>query len=77
MSVEGEPIATTLQYEIDPVCDAAVESAESLEHGLAVEYRDRDYVFCSAACREAFVHDPDRFATTGQSAPPVRTLLRQ
>ncbi|HAF10543.1 MAG TPA: hypothetical protein DCK98_10750 [Chloroflexi bacterium] len=59
---------TTLEYAVDPVCGSTVESNESLEHALAIEYEDREYVFCSPTCREIFVREPTRFAATGRSS---------
>lgn len=59
---------TTLEYAVDPVCSSTVESNESLEHALAIEYEDREYVFCSPTCRETFVREPTRFAATGHSS---------
>lgn len=68
MEREGEMTSTTLVYEVDPVCGSTVESTESLEHALAIEYEDREYVFCSPTCQERFVREPTRFAVSGRSS---------
>lgn len=68
MSDELE-LETDDQIEQDPVCGAAVSLDEAAAHSLAFEYEGRDYLFCSAACRARFEHEPRRYASAGRSAP--------
>ena len=42
----------------DPVCGMRVDPATAKHRH---SYRDRDYFFCSAGCREKFVADPERY----------------
>lgn len=60
--------ATTLEYELDPVCGTTVEATESLEHAFAIQYEDREYLFCSPKCRGMFVQEPKRFAAAGRAS---------
>jgi len=39
---------------LDPICDMIVELAYAREHGLTIEYPEREYGFCSAGCLETF-----------------------
>ena len=68
MSDELE-LETLAEIEQDPVCGAPVSLDEASARSLAFEYEGRDYLFCSAACRARFEHDPHRYASTGRSAP--------
>ena len=54
---------------IDPVCGMKVDPATA-KHRLS--YRDQDFFFCSARCRERFEAEPDKFLSgrpTGSAAP--------
>jgi putative ABC transport system ATP-binding protein len=46
---------------VDPVCGMAVDTHESTRH---VRHRGSTVWFCSKACREEFVADPDHYLTT-------------
>ena len=41
----------------DPVCSMMVESEEA----VSAEHDGKTYYFCSEACREQFLQDPDRY----------------
>ena len=45
---------------VDPVCGMTVAAVEATPHA---EYAGATVYFCSAACRTAFLADPDRYAT--------------
>ena len=53
---------------IDPVCGMSVDPATA-KHRLT--YRDQEYFFCSARCRERFKADPESFLKPKEPAPPV------
>jgi YHS domain-containing protein len=46
---------------IDPVCDMIVDVAEARDHGLTLEYPDREYAFCAAGCQSKFAKDPKAY----------------
>src|SRR5690348_2783768 len=43
----------------DPVCSMSVHPRDKTPH---VEYRGHDYYFCSEACRQKFLAEPDTYA---------------
>jgi YHS domain-containing protein len=43
---------------LDPICDMIVDLAEAREHGLTIEYPEREYGFCSAGCLSKFAKNP-------------------
>jgi YHS domain-containing protein len=47
---------------LDPICDMIVDLADAREHGLAIEYPEREYGFCSAACLTKFAKDPRAYS---------------
>jgi YHS domain-containing protein len=46
---------------LDPICDMIVDLADAREHGLALEYPDREYGFCSAGCQAKFAKNPSAY----------------
>src|SRR4051812_41210531 len=48
---------------LDPICDMTVDLADARAHGLALQYPNREYAFCSAACQAKFAKDPSAHAT--------------
>jgi YHS domain-containing protein len=46
---------------LDPICDMVVEIAEARDQGLTVEYKEREYGFCSAGCKTKFAKDPTAY----------------
>ena len=57
----------------DPVCGKTVDRG-AVEW---VEHRRWAYIFCSAACRTAFLAEPDRYALfRHESAPPHRDAAK-
>ena len=44
---------------LDPICDMIVDLADAREHGLTIEYPEREYGFCSAACQTKFAKNPN------------------
>ncbi|AJY52763.1 MULTISPECIES: YHS domain-containing protein [Halomonadaceae] len=44
---------------VDPVCGMAISFQTA---AVGSEYRGKRYYFCSAACREQFEADPERYA---------------
>jgi len=54
---EAEPID-----EIDPVCEMEVDPEQAHDLGLETEHGGIRYVFCSKACRSAFIAEPARYA---------------
>ena len=57
MPYEAEPID-----EIDPVCEMEVDPEQAHDLGLETEHGGMRYVFCSKACRAAFIAEPARYA---------------
>ncbi|HEY8787395.1 MAG TPA: hypothetical protein VIN63_13050 [Candidatus Limnocylindria bacterium] len=59
---------------LDPICDMIVDLADAREHGLTIEYPEREYGFCSAACQTKFAKNPSAYRAkvegwlTGQAA---------
>ena len=47
---------------LDPICDMIVGLADAREHGLTIEYPEREYAFCSAACQTKFAKNPSPHA---------------
>ena len=58
---------TTPDTVLDPVCGMSVVPGAAAER---VSYRNRDYWFCSAHCRESFARDPASFLGAPASPPP-------
>jgi YHS domain-containing protein len=48
---------------LDPICDMIVDVDDAREHGLTLEYPQREYGFCSAACQVKFAKNPSAYAT--------------
>jgi YHS domain-containing protein len=46
---------------LDPICDMIVDLAEARDKGLTLEYPDREYGFCSAACQTKFAKSPQAY----------------
>lgn len=46
----------------DPVCGMRIDDAEA---AATAEYEGRTFYFCSEACRDAFVADPNAYAGVG------------
>ena len=46
---------------LDPICDMIVDLADAREHGLTLEYPDREYGFCSAGCQAKFAKNPSAY----------------
>jgi xanthine dehydrogenase accessory factor len=44
----------------DPVCGIELKRADA---AAAIDVHGRVYFFCSTACRDAFLADPERYAT--------------
>jgi Cu+-exporting ATPase len=57
MPYEAEPVD-----EIDPVCEMEVDPEQAHDLGLESEHAGHRYVFCSKACRAAFIAEPARYA---------------
>ena len=61
---------------LDPICDMIVELADAREHGLTLEYPEREYGFCSAGCQAKFAKNPSAYSAkveawlAAQKAPP-------
>ncbi|MES2750896.1 MAG: YHS domain-containing protein, partial [Pseudomonadota bacterium] len=53
-------------HAIDPVCGMRVDPATA-KHRFA--YKDQDYFFCSARCRERFEAEPEKFLQPKSSVP--------
>ncbi len=47
----------------------SVDSAQALEHDLAITFAEREYLFCAPGCKATFVHDPTAYAVAGRDAP--------
>jgi YHS domain-containing protein len=62
---------------LDPICDMIVDLADAREHGLTIEYPEREYGFCSAGCLAKFAKNPSAYAAkvqgwvAAQAAAPV------
>lgn len=72
MKIEGTidtEVDTEIGIEIDPVCENPVDPDEALEQELAIEFADREYLFCSASCKREFVRRPTAYAVAGRSEP--------
>jgi YHS domain-containing protein len=46
---------------LDPMCDMIVDLADAREHGLTIEYPEREYGFCSGSCQTKFVKNPTAY----------------
>ena len=46
---------------IDPVCDMIVDLTDAREHGLTLEYPEREYGFCAAGCLAKFAKNPSAY----------------
>ncbi len=46
---------------LDPICDMIVDLADAREHGLTIEYPEREYGFCSAGCQTKFAKNPSAY----------------
>lgn len=46
---------------LDPICDMIVDLADAHEHGLTLEYSEREYAFCSAGCQTKFAKNPSAY----------------
>ena len=44
---------------VDPVCGMQVVGAEE---SLTIDYKGRQFQFCSTTCRDTFRTDPEKFA---------------
>ncbi|MDQ2914853.1 MAG: hypothetical protein M3T56_16620 [Chloroflexota bacterium] len=66
---------------LDPICDMIVDIAQARDQGLTLEYPDREYGFCSAACQTKFARSPQAYvakvetwlASTGAHARTAET----
>jgi YHS domain-containing protein len=47
---------------IDPVCGMSVRLDAAEQDGLVLEHHGTLHAFCRAACRDAFLADPHRYA---------------
>jgi Cu+-exporting ATPase len=62
---------------LDPICDMIVDLADAREHGLTIEYPEREYGFCSAGCQTKFAKNPSAYVPkvegwlAAQEAAPV------
>ena len=62
---------------LDPICDMIVDLADGREHGLTLEYPEREYGFCSAGCQAKFAKNPSAYTAkvegwlAAQAAPEV------
>ena len=52
---------------LDPICDMIVDLADAHEHGLTLEYPEREYGFCSAGCQAKFAKNPSAFKAKVES----------
>jgi len=48
---------------LDPICDMIVDLADARERGLTLEYPEREYGFCSAACLSKFAKNPSAYTS--------------
>lgn len=61
---------------LDPICDMIVDLADAREHGLTLEYPEREYGFCSAGCQAKFAKNPSAYRAKvedwlgAQASPP-------
>ncbi len=51
----------------DPVCGMTVDPKTAKHHA---DHHGRDYVFCSAGCRDKFVADPEKYLAPKSTAAP-------
>ena len=58
---------------VDPVCGMRVDPATASHRA---SYKEQDYFFCSARCRERFAAEPEKFLSPKQSEPaaPAGTI---
>lgn len=56
----GNRDETELAVATDPVCNMELKRADA---AAAIDYHGTVYYFCSTACRDAFLADPERYAT--------------
>ncbi len=47
---------------LDPVCKMTVDLSLARTRGLSATHQGREYGFCSAGCRTAFLADPAKYA---------------
>lgn len=59
----------TIETDIDPVCGTPVDATEAREHDLAIDFEEREYLFCGKRCKGEFVARPKDFAAVGRTAP--------
>lgn len=60
---------------IDPVCGMTVDVATAEAAGLTAEHGGRTYAFCRAACRRAFLEEPEVYATKAAEAPVAAAMV--
>lgn len=59
----------TIETDVDPVCGVPVDANEAREHDLAIDFEQREYVFCGKRCKSTFVARPTAYAVAGRTAP--------
>jgi P-type Cu+ transporter len=66
-------VAAAAALATDPVCGMKVDPATA-KHRFS--YRDKDYLFCGARCRERFEAEPEKFLSPREPAPaaPAGTI---
>lgn len=47
---------------LDPICDMIVDVTDAREHGLTIEYPEREYGFCSVGCQAKFAKNPSAYS---------------
>lgn len=52
-------LPSQVTHSIDPVCGMQVVGADE---SLTIDYKGRQFQFCSAPCRDTFRADPEKFA---------------
>jgi Cu2+-exporting ATPase len=63
----GDHDEIELATAIDPVCGCELRRADAAG---AVDYRGVVYFFCSVACHDAFLAEPERYAHVETPAQP-------
>lgn len=46
----------------DPICGMKIDPAEQGDSLHTLNYKGKDYYFCSPSCTEIFSEDPERYA---------------
>lgn len=59
---------------LDPICDMIVDLADAREHGLILEYPQREYAFCSAGCQAKFAKNPSVYGPKVEAWFAARTV---